>query len=360
MSGAAQAGGLPDEYIVVDLFAVQHEERIPDRELGFGGRIGAGSVFSRSDRFSTAIEFGLLANPIEGDAGGNQSGIMIDLVHHMALGGLNPYFFGGIGGIKENIGPVDKVFTAFEVGAGLLFDVAGWNARAGLSAMSVRDDELRADHDAFVDYRFNVGLLFGGAAEPAPAAAAAPARAVDSDGDGLADGADACPATPASTADGCPPAAPVVQADSDDDGVADSADACPGTLGGLKVDEKGCVVETVGGEAQSIVLKGVTFLPGSATLTEDAKGVLETAAAALSGQKSLEVELGGHTDSQGKDAANLALSQKRADSVRQYLVGKGIDGGRMTAKGYGETQPIADNNTPAGRAENRRVEFKIK
>jgi OOP family OmpA-OmpF porin len=222
--------------------------------------------------------------------------------------------------------------------------------------MSVRNDELLVGQDAFVDYRFNVGLLWGGTSAAAPAPAAAPARAVDSDGDGLADSADRCPDMPASTSDGCPPAAPVVQTDSDGDGVYDAADTCPGTLEGLKVDERGCAVQT---ESQSIVLKGVTFLPGSATLTAEAREVLETAVAALAGQKDLKVEIGGHTDAQGSDTANQRLSQRRADSVRQYLLDKGIEGGRLTAVGYGEAQPIATNDTPAGRAENRRVEFKV-
>jgi len=369
MAGAAIAcalasplagAGLPDDYLFIDAVLVQHEERIPERDLGFGGRVGLGHVFTRSASVTTGIEVGILANPIEGDVSGDQSGFMLDVVQQYTVGGMTPYIFGGLGGIAEEIGPVDGMFLAFEARAGLAFDVSeSVKVRAGLSAMSVHNDELLVGQDAFVDYRFNVGLIWGGsAAAPAPAPAAA--RAVDSDGDGLADDKDACPSTPASTADGCPPAAPVVQTDSDGDGVYDAQDECSGTLEGLKVDAKGCAVETVDGQAQSIVLKGVTFLPGSATLTTDAKGVLDTAAAALSGQKSLNVELGGHTDSQGKDSANQALSQKRADSVRQYLMDKGIEGERMTAVGYGETQPIADNNTPAGRAENRRVEFKIK
>ncbi|MGH8480981.1 MAG: OmpA family protein, partial [Nevskiaceae bacterium] len=182
-------------------------------------------------------------------------------------------------------------------------------------------------------------------------------RAVDSDGDGLVDSADRCPTIPASTADGCPPPEPVARADADGDGVDDSQDQCPGTLAGLKVDERGCAVQT---EAQSVVLKGVTFLPGSATLTPEAREVLDSAVAALSGQKDLKIEIGGHTDAQGSDAANQRLSQRRADSVRQYLLDQGVEGERLTAVGYGEAQPIADNDTPAGRAENRRVEFKIK
>ncbi|UPT72280.1 MAG: OmpA family protein [Flavobacterium sp. JAD_PAG50586_2] len=67
----------------------------------------------------------------------------------------------------------------------------------------------------------------------------------------------------------------------------------------------------------------------------------------------------GHTDSNGSDAFNETLSQKRTDSVRTYLLGKGITGSRLTAKGYGESKPIADNKTSLGRAKNRRVELKV-
>ncbi len=358
-SAAAQAGAVPDDYFGIDAFAVQHEERIPDRDLGFGGRLSLGHITVRSGRLATGVEIGFLVNPIEGDVSGRQHGFMLDVVQHLALGGLNPYAFGGVGGIGESIGPVDSMFPALEAGVGLVFGLTrSMQGRVGVSAMSVHNDELRPGQDAFVDYRFNLGLLWGTGA--APAAAPAPARAVDSDGDGLADGQDACPTTPASTADGCPPPAPVVQADTDNDGVGDAQDACPGTLEGLKVDAKGCAVQTVDGEKQSVVLKGVTFLPGSATLTAQAKTVLDPVADTLLGQKDLKVEIAGHTDAQGADAANQKLSQRRADAVRQYLIALEVEGSRLTAVGYGESQPIADNNTPAGRAENRRVEFKIK
>lgn len=362
MVASAASAAVPDDYVFLDAFAVSHDERIPDKEIGIGGRIGIGGVFSRSGDTATGFELGIFTNPIKSSdrTGDGQTGILVDLVQFYSLGAWNPYIFAGIGGTSETVGPAKGIFFALEAGGGLLFSLTDkLTARASLAAMSVHDDELYSGTDAFTDFRFNVGLMYPFGGTMAPVAAPVVTRAKDSDGDGLADDKDACPSTPASTADGCP-AAPVVQTDSDGDGVYDAQDECSGTLAGLKVDDKGCAVETVGGQAQSVVLKGVTFLPGSATLTAEAKVVLETAAAALSGQKSLEVELGGHTDSQGKDAANQALSQRRAESVRQYLVGKGIDAGRMTAVGYGETQPIADNNTPAGRAENRRVEFKIK
>jgi len=355
----AQAASLPDDYVFVDAFAVSNEERIPDEEVGFGGRIGIGGILSKGANSRTGIELGLFKNPIESSnsSGDSQTGVMIDLVQQYTLGGFNPYVFAGLGGVSEGVGSENGIYGALEAGGGLLFGLTDrLTARVGLSAMSVHNDEFDSGQNAYVDVRFNAGLLWPfGASEAAPAPAPAP-RAVDSDGDGLADAQDRCPSTPASTADGCPPPAPVVQTDSDNDGVYDSQDECQGTLEGLKVDARGCAVQT---ETQSVVLKGVTFLPSSANLTPEAKTVLDAAVAALSGQKDLKVELGGHTDSQGKDAANLALSQKRAESVRQYLVDKGIEAGRLTAKGYGETQPIADNNTREGRTENRRVELKI-
>jgi len=362
MAASAASAAVPDDYLFLDAFAVSHDERIPDAEIGIGGRIGIGGIFSRTASTATGFELGIFTNPIKSSdrSGDGQTGILVDLMQFYSLGAWNPYIFAGLGGTNETVGPAKGIFFAIEAGGGLLFSLTDkLTARASLAAMSVHQDELRSGTDTYTDLRFNVGLMYPFGAGSAPAAPVV-TRARDSDGDGLADDKDACPSTPAATADGCPAAPPVVQTDSDGDGVYDAQDECSGTLAGLKVDDKGCAVETVGGEAQSVVLKGVTFLPGSATLTAEAKVVLATAAAALSGQKSLEVELGGHTDSQGKDAANQALSQRRAESVRQYLIGQGIEAGRMTAVGYGETQPIADNATPAGRAENRRVEFKIK
>ncbi len=359
MAASSASATVPDDYFFLEGFVVSHDERIPDQKTTYGGRLGVGGVFHRNMGTTTGLEVGLFHNPMKttGSSGDRQGGVMLDLMQSYSLGGWSPYVFAGLGIVGERVGSASGIFPALEAGGGVLFSAGDFNMRTSLSVMSVRNDEVDPGVDAFTDFRLNLGLMFPFGSAPAAAAAPAPvARAMDSDGDGLADDKDACPSTPASTVNGCPAAAPMVQTDSDGDGVYDAQDECSGTLTGLKVDARGCAVET---ETQSVVLKGVTFLPGSATLTPDAKGVLDTAAAALSGQKSLNVELGGYTDAQGKDAANQALSQRRADSVRQYLMDKGIEGDRLTAVGYGEAQPIADNNTPAGRAENRRVEFKI-
>jgi OOP family OmpA-OmpF porin len=111
---------------------------------------------------------------------------------------------------------------------------------------------------------------------------------------------------------------------------------------------------------ETVVLKGVNFCFDCDTLSSQARQILDANAMALINQRAnATFEVAGHTDSIGSDAYNLRLSQRRADSVRSYLVQQGVDANRMSAVGYGESQPVADNGTEAGRAENRRVELRI-
>jgi len=173
----------------------------------------------------------------------------------------------------------------------------------------------------------------------------------DSDRDGVSDASDVCPGTPAGTKVdrfGC-------ARDADGDGVTDDRDQCPATIAGLSVDPKGCPSAFQVG--QPLILSGVTFQTGKAVLLGTSQGVLDQVAHSLIDNPDVNVEVGGHTDDVGAEAANLRLSQARADAVRQYLIGKGVDAGRITAKGYGEGNPVADNTTAAGRAANRRVEL---
>jgi OOP family OmpA-OmpF porin len=149
-----------------------------------------------------------------------------------------------------------------------------------------------------------------------------------------------------------PPPAPPPPMDSDGDGVPDSADRCPGTPRGVAVDQNGCPREPV-------ILRGVEFATNSATLTSSSRPVLNGVADDLKKHPRLKVELQGHTDSRGADAYNMDLSQRRADSVRDYLIAQGVSGLQLVAKGYGETEPIADNNTDKGRLENRRVVMRV-
>ncbi|HEY0975341.1 MAG TPA: OmpA family protein [Solimonas sp.] len=141
--------------------------------------------------------------------------------------------------------------------------------------------------------------------------------------------------------------------DEDGDGVIDSVDQCPNTPPGTRVDGNGCPLQKV------IALDGVTFEFNSARLQPNAKGLLNEAQRILQRYPDMQIEVAGHTDSVGNDAYNLKLSQQRADAVRDYFLSEGVPAERLTSKGYGEAEPVADNETAAGRELNRRVELRV-
>lgn len=178
---------------------------------------------------------------------------------------------------------------------------------------------------------------------------------IDSDHDGVPDGLDKCPNTPAGTevdSAGCQRAS-----DADGDGVDDTKDKCPGTPKGTRVDAAGCPILFT--EAKTpVVLRGVTFETGRSALKPDSYTILDIVAASLIANPDIKIEISGHTDNTGSAATNTRLSQARADAVRAYLASKGVGPERMVAKGYGPSQPVAPNTTPAGRAQNRRVELR--
>ena len=153
---------------------------------------------------------------------------------------------------------------------------------------------------------------------------------------------------------GCPP-------DRDGDGIVDSEDACPDTPGPKNEDPKknGCprVVVT---DKEVLILQKVEFDLDRATIKPVSDSLLDEVAQTLKDHPELvELEVQGHTDDQGPAFYNKNLSQKRSEAVKAALVKRGIEAGRLVPKGYGEDVPIADNNTPEGRATNRRVQFKI-
>ena len=179
---------------------------------------------------------------------------------------------------------------------------------------------------------------------------------IDTDGDGVPDYIDECPGTPSAArghvdARGC-------ELDTDGDGVPDYKDECP-TVSGLK-ENKGC--PELKREVRQLLQKamqGIEFETGKATIKKKSYPLLNQIATIFNENKDYIVEVQGHTDNTGKYELNKSLSEKRANAVRDYLIAQGVDFQRLTAVGYGPDVPIADNKTKAGRAKNRRVEFKI-
>ena len=181
----------------------------------------------------------------------------------------------------------------------------------------------------------------------------------DRDQDGIIDAEDACPdvkgvRTENPRTNGCPP-------DTDGDGILDVEDACPTEKGARDPDPKknGCpVVHVIEGEI--VILEQVQFDTGRSTIKKVSDKLLDKVAEVLKEHSEiLRIEVQGHTDSKGLRLGNKILSQNRAKSVMKALIKRGVAKGRMTAKGYGQELPIADNATEAGRAQNRRVQFKI-
>jgi outer membrane protein OmpA-like peptidoglycan-associated protein len=177
----------------------------------------------------------------------------------------------------------------------------------------------------------------------------------DADGDGVPDGQDLCPDKPGPKGyDGCP--------DADGDEVPDNVDQCPDQSGTPEAD--GCPIDNpplVVVESDRIRIKGnILFETGSATIQKQSLKLLDEVAIVLARNPELgPVLIEGHTDNVGSDTLNLSLSQRRAQSVMDYLVSRGIAAQRLRAKGFGETRPIATNGTSLGRAKNRRVEFRL-
>jgi outer membrane protein OmpA-like peptidoglycan-associated protein len=178
----------------------------------------------------------------------------------------------------------------------------------------------------------------------------------DPDGDGIPVPEDKCPTEKGVAPDGCP------IKDRDGDGIPDAIDKCPDkpeTFNGFE-DADGCPDELPKALAKFAgVIKGIEFDFGKATIRKDSNKLLDEAVKVLTQYKDLHVLISGFTDDVGERQANLDLSEARAKSVKEYMVSKGIDAGRVETRGAGPDDSIADNKTEKGRQQNRRIEFKL-
>ena len=184
---------------------------------------------------------------------------------------------------------------------------------------------------------------------------------LDNDGDKINDDKDQCANEPEDAdgfqdEDGCP------DPDNDGDGVLDAADKCPSeaeTKNGFQ-DDDGCP-DVIPRKLQRFTgaIKGINFQTGKAIIRRSSNRTLNAAVKILQEYPTLRVEISGHTDNRGKAEMNRELSKKRAEAVVKYMVDKGIGADRLIAKGFGPDRPVADNTKKKGRAQNRRVEFKL-
>ncbi|MBV61156.1 MAG: hypothetical protein CMH65_07630 [Nevskiales bacterium] len=340
---------------------------------GVGARLRLGFPLKNP---ASALEVSLYSNALERDLDGEndyQFGLFVDYVHDLSgyVGDLpvKPFVLAGLGLAEDDILANNDIHPAINAGGGVLVPlVRNIALRAEARYMAQFNSEHYADENLLNDLRFNVGVQiplswhFG-------QTASAPEKkeceltvidpqtgrtdcVVDTDQDGVIDQKDVCPGTPLGTvvnASGCPLAQ---KKDTDGDGVTDTFDRCPDSAPGAKVDDQGCE------EQEVVVLRGVTFETDSAVLTANAKIVLKRQAEKLKTQRAALVEVAGHTDSRGAAEYNTELSQARAQSVVDFLVAEGVQASRLTARGYGEFEPVASNETEEGRELNRRVELR--
>ena len=406
-------------FVAMSIVLVGAENALADAEAGQGYFTGAASYID--DDKSRALEDGVAGGflgvgyaidenwniegllsvfPMNGTPDEEHTGFGIDLQRvFMRSERFSPYLLGGVGvlDVEPDNAPGDNG-AMYSVGAGFYLDI-------GQSNIALRGEWRHrldtATSSNFRDDLFSVGIQipFGGGTP----------KWVDTDGDGVADSIDRCPGTPAGTQvdaygceldsdgdgvkdsmDKCPgtPAGVRVDSkgcpmDSDGDGVTDDKDECPNTVRGATVDEKGCEldsdgdgvvdrldecpgtpagtpVDSKGCEVEGdYVLEGVNFESNSDHLLPVSADVLDDVVATLKKYPEITFVVEGHTDSDGAAAYNEGLSVRRAQTVYDYLASNGIAESRMSVRGYGESQPIADNSTAIGKAQNRRVVLSV-
>ncbi len=188
----------------------------------------------------------------------------------------------------------------------------------------------------------------------------------DRDHDGISDDEDQCPDLAEDRdgdqdLDGCPEE----DTDSDRDGVPDRDDDCPEakeTINGVD-DDDGCPdtgdPRVIYEDGQFKILDSVHFETGKADIKEDSHSLLDQVALMIKANPDVKVRVEGHTDDTGPKAVNRRLSRARAQSVRRYLMRKGVSGSRLRAVGYGPDKPLVEGTSDDARAKNRRVEFVV-
>ena len=383
---------------------------LPGQMFDFGLRLG----YFPSRFFGLEAEGGAMPGRTDEDVAVTGITVRGHVVGQLGLWRITPFILAGGGstGVRSQRGAVgDDTDVTAHFGGGAKLYVNRWlnfrlDARDIVSAKRGAENGLTHNLEVLFGLGFVLGRPRPVEPEPAP---------VDSDHDGVFDPNDACPNEPApGTADGCPipdtdgdglldpddacvdqPAPDTADGcpipDTDGDGLLDPDDACPNEAGGGTAD--GCPIRDTDGdglmdpddkcvdqpetkngfedndgcpdevpaalEKFKGAIEGINFATGKATIRPSSFRVLDEAAAVLNEFEGVRIEVSGHTDNVGKEARNMTLSQERADAVKAYLVGKGVAAERIETRGAGPKEPVADNKSKKGRAQNRRIEFHV-
>lgn len=365
-SAKTETGASYDNYVYFGGFLMR-----PDRDRGsegesYGYQAGIGHrlgdrLWIEGQFFGDIIETG---KKFSSDF--YQTGAGVDVAYAFGQRSeFTPYLVVGLGGVRNETASTREITPYLNAGIGFTKAILGFdNLRFRGEFRTVYDDYLQGK----VDYRLGAGLEFalGGNREPEVVTREVQVpvekvvevpvekvviREVPVERIVIKE-------VPAPVAETPAPAPVVVETrkvsvDDDGDGVINDRDRCPNTLKGARVDGNGCVVE------QTLTIRDITFEYNSARLTVNAQRLMENVVAFLRSDASIRISISGHTDNRGSDSYNLKLSRDRANEVRDYLIGYGIDASRLEAAGYGESRPVASNDSDAGRELNRRVEFRI-
>lgn len=274
--------------------------------------------------------------------------LRLDVLYHFRRqGNAQPYLIAGAGNQT--------------IDAGGSWDNTSLNAGFGLNYFVTDGLSVRADVRLFndVDYEdtsYGLGLglryIFGTSQAVSAPKVVTPS---DSDKDGVPDSSDQCPNTPKNTTvdeTGCK-----IVLDEDGDGVPDTNDACPDTSAGAVVDAQGCYVVIT--ETKEMTMR-IEFGNNSAEINPNSVGEINELADFMTQYPLTDVVIEGHTDDRGAESYNQQLSEKRAAAVARMLIQQfDIDQSRVRSVGYGESQPLVENNSEANRAANRRVTAKV-
>ncbi len=347
------------------------EDNARASDNGEGYHLGVGKALNQYWGF----EFGGFYNQFDAAGAGKPNnwreygGKLDGMFFYSRNPAFSPYVGVGVGGVrtdlKSGVGSSTDPFVDAGVGFFKYFNVGSGNnfgLRADVRYRWLDAEDVPGVTGSFGEPIVKVGLVAALGARPVVDTAVA-----DADGDGVPDDADLCPGTPKGVKvdeKGCP-----VVVDSDGDGVPDEQDDCPNTARGLAVDKRGCPVDgdrrfKITGKGADLRFEDVHFDFDKTDLNEYGQAVLDDAATVINGltekYPAIKVDISGHTDSVGSEGYNQGLSERRANAVKQYLLRKGVDAGRVSTYAYGESKPVATNDTDEGRAQNRRSELRTR